>query len=204
MVVRRGATKRQASPMAERCTWWSMQSSMLDPACLAGCLRRDRGATSVRAGSRPPRRRRRRQDSCSPHPLRFTKQPSASWRNACRSSVPVLASAGCHIRSEAAVAGAPHYAQAGAPGAGLRSLPAAGSEAAKRNSGSVKPHAMHNHGELARHRHERALMTAFGRKAQALRLRGAVLLRFASSSRWRSLKSAVRTSPSPRREMCPS
>ena len=36
---------------------------------------------------------------------------------------------------------------------------------------------MHDHGELARHRHERALMTAFGRKAQAPRLHGAVLLR---------------------------
>jgi hypothetical protein len=47
---------------------------------------------------------------------------------------------------------------------------------------------MHDHGELARHRHERVLMTAFGRKAQAPRLHGAVLLRSASSSRWRSHK----------------
>jgi len=70
--------------------------------------------------------------------------------------------------------------------------------------GSVKPHAMHDHGELARHRHERALMTAFGRKAQAPRLHGAVLLRSRHHRVGGLIKRAVRTSPSPRREMCSS
>jgi hypothetical protein len=105
--------------------------------CGRTCLRRDRGAThpfrralDLRGGVVAG------QISCSPHPLP-TKQPSARWRKACRSCVSVLASAGCQIRSEAAVAGAPHHAQAGAAGAGLRSWPA----------GSVEPHA--NHGRLS-------------------------------------------------------
>ena len=122
LIVRRGATKRQASPMAERCTWWSMQSSVLIPLASRGHMSASgsRGHTSIRARSRPPRRRRRRQD--------IVLSASASIHQATLRQLaeldPLCPSAGCHIRSEAAVVGALHHAQAGAAGAGLRSLPA--------------------------------------------------------------------------------
>jgi hypothetical protein len=83
LIVRRGATKRQASPMAERCTWWSMQSSVLIPLASRGHMSASgsRGHTSIRARSASEEGVVAGKISCSPHPLRSTKQPSASWRN---------------------------------------------------------------------------------------------------------------------------
>jgi hypothetical protein len=110
--------------------------------------------------------------SCSPHPLRSTKQPSASWRNSILLPVSRLShpfrGGGC--RSAPSRAGRRRRR-------GIALLARWLIRGRETELGSVKPHAMHDHGELARHRHERALMTAFGRKAQAPRLHGAVLLR---------------------------
>jgi hypothetical protein len=92
LIVFQIVTKRQASPMIERDTRWSMQSSVLRSRfALQGYMSASgsRGNTSAQARSRPPRRRRRRQDVVLSR-IRFdpASNPSARWRNSCRSCVP--------------------------------------------------------------------------------------------------------------------
>lgn len=97
--------------------------------------------------------------SCSPHPLRSTRLSSAEWRNSYRlyavnssSRRRSFAFRSVTNRAQDAIASAVRTPFFGAPcGASLGD---------KVERAAIHPHPMHDHGELARRRHDGALVAA--------------------------------------------